>query len=90
MHVKNDLKDFDVTDLDLSTGTKLYIKDSFCHYYRGLWNETKKLWNKKTNICYFTFNGAVRISLQEKGTYSIIMHTDDLKELFPDEEFSMF
>ena len=29
----------------------------------------------------------VRIRLQEKGPYSITTHIDDLKELFPDEDF---
>ena len=47
MRVKKDLKDLDATDLDLPVVTKLYINDSLWPYYRGLWNETKKLWNKK-------------------------------------------
>ena len=50
MRVKKDLKDFDATDLDLPAGTELYINDSLCPYYRGLWNETKKLCNKKKKI----------------------------------------
>ena len=90
MRVKKDLKDLDATDLDLPAGTKLYINDSLCPYYRGLWNETKKLWNKKKMFSYFTVSGIVRIRLQEKGPYSIITHVDDLKELLPDEDFSMF
>ena len=44
----------------------------------------------RKNISYFTVRGNARISLQEKGQYSIITHIDDLKELFPDEDFSMF
>ena len=36
MRVKEDLKDLDATDLDLPAGTKLYINDSLCPYYRGL------------------------------------------------------
>ena len=90
MRVKKDLKDLDATDLDLPAGTKLYINDSLCLYYRGLWNEAKKLWNKKKIFSYFTVSGTVRIRLQEKGPYIIITHVDDLKELFPDEDFSMF
>ena len=39
---------------------------------------------------YFTVNGTVRIWLEEKGPYSIIKHIDDLRELFPDKDFSMF
>ena len=86
MHVKKDLKDLDATDLDLPAGTKLYINDSLCPYYRGLWNETKKLWNKEKMFSYFTVSGTVRIRLQQKGPQSIT-HIDDLKELFPDEDF---
>ena len=85
MLVKKDLKDLDATDLDLPAGTKLYINGSLCPYYRELWNEAKKMWNKKKKFSYFT----VRIRLQENGPYSIITHID-LKELFPDEDFSMF
>ena len=47
MCVKKDLKDLDATDLDLPAGTKLYINGSLCPYYRELWNEAKKMWNKK-------------------------------------------
>ena len=36
MRVKEDLKDLDATDLDLPAGTKLYINESLCPYYRGL------------------------------------------------------
>ena len=35
MRVKKNLKDLDATDLDLPAGTKLYINDSLCPYYRG-------------------------------------------------------
>ena len=38
---------------------------------------------------YFTVSGTIRIRLQEKVPCSIIRHIDDLKELFPDEDFSM-
>ena len=43
MRVKIDLKDLDATDLDLPSGTKLYMNDSLCPCYRGLWNGAKKL-----------------------------------------------
>ena len=78
MHFKKDLKDLDATDLDLPAGTGLYINDSLCSYYRGLWNVTKKLWNKKKIFSYFTVKGKVRIWLPEKGPYSIRAHIDGL------------
>ena len=54
MRVKKDLKDLAATDLDFPAGTKLCIDDNLCPYYRGLWNETKKLWNKKKMFSYFS------------------------------------
>ena len=45
---------------------------------------------KQKKISYFTVNSTVRKRLQEKGPYSIITRIDDLKKLFPDEDFSMF
>ena len=90
MRVKKDLNDLDATDLDLPAGTKLYSNDSLCTYYRGLWNKTKKLLSKKKIFSYFTVSGTVRIRLQEKGPHGIMTHINNLKELFPDEDFSMF
>ena len=86
MCIKKDLKDLDP---DLPAGTK-GMTDSLYPYHRGLWNETRNLWNKKKVFSYFTVNGTVRIRLQKKSPYSIITHIDDLKELFPDEDFSIF
>ena len=54
MRVKKDLKDLAATDLDFPAETKLCIDDNLCPYYRGLWNETKKLWNKKKIFSYFS------------------------------------
>ena len=56
-----------MTDQDLPAGTKLSTIDSLCPYYKGLWNETKKLWNKEKIFSYFTVTGTVRTRLQEKG-----------------------
>ena len=90
MRVKKDLNDLDTTDLDLLAGTKLYSNDSLCTYYRGLWNKTKKLLSKKKIFSYFTVSDTVRIRLQEKGPHGIMTHINNLKELFPDEDCSMF
>ena len=38
---------------------------------------------------FFSVNGSVCIKLQENGSYNIITHIDDLKEIFPDEDFTM-
>ena len=43
----------------------------------------QKTGNKK-KISFFAVNEAVRVKTQQQGTYENIMHTDDLKDLFPD------
>ena len=50
MCVKKYLKDLDATDLEFLAAIKLYIKDSLCRYHRELWNETRKLWNRKKDF----------------------------------------
>ena len=73
MRVKKDLKDLDATDQDLPAGTKPFISDSQCPYCRGLWNETKKLWNKKKIFSYFTVSGTVKIRVTSyKRTIHIV------------------
>ena len=90
MRVKSALKKLKPADLDLHVGTKLYINESLCPYYRGLWNQCKELWNRRKLFSFFTVNGSVRVKLQENGSYNIITHIDDLKEIFPEEDFTMF
>ena len=89
MRKKNELRKLKPSELDLPNGTKLYINESLCPYYRGLWNQCKKLWNKQGIFSFFTVNGSIRIKIRENGPYNIITHIDDLKDIFPDEDFTM-
>ena len=43
MRVKKDLKDLNPNNLDFPEGTRLFIIDNLCPYYRVLWNKYKKL-----------------------------------------------
>ena len=43
MRRKSELRKLKPSDLDLLNGTKLYINESLCRYYRYLWNQCKKL-----------------------------------------------
>ena len=47
MRMKKGLKDLNPAILSFPEGTKIYVNDSLCPYYNGLWNECKKLWNNK-------------------------------------------
>ena len=83
------LKDLNPTNLSFPEGTKIYVNDNLCPYYRGLWNECRKICNN-TKICsYFTANGTVRIKQVENGPYKGITHINDLRALFPEELISM-
>ena len=80
MSVKTDSKDLDATDLDLSVCV-LIIEDC------GM---KPRNCGMRKNIFLILLLVVVRIRLQEKGPHNIITHIDDLKELFPDKDFSMF
>ena len=43
MRKKSELRKLKPSDLGLPNGTKLYINESVCSYYRFLWNKCKKL-----------------------------------------------
>ena len=47
MRIKNGLKDLTPTNLSFPEGTKIFVNDSPCPHYRGLWNECKTLWNNQ-------------------------------------------
>ena len=43
LRVKKNLKDIDPSKLPFSEGTKIFINESLCLYYRGIWNKCNKL-----------------------------------------------
>ena len=88
MRIKKGLKDLNPTNLSFPEGTKIYVNDSLCPYYRGLWNECKKLWNNKI-YSYLTVNGTVRIKQVENGPNKSITHINNLRALFLEEQFSI-
>ena len=89
MRIKKGLKDLNPTNLTFPEGNKIYVNDSLCPYYRGLWNECKKLWNNKKIYSYFTVNGTVRIKQVENGPYKNITLVNDLRALFPEKQISV-
>ena len=56
---------------------------------QGLWNQCKKLWNKQGTFSFSTVNSSIRTKIRVNGLYNIITHIDDLKDIFPDEDFTM-
>ena len=47
LRVKRQLKGLDTSVVDLPEGTKIFINESLCPYYRGIWNIYKKLRGKQ-------------------------------------------
>ena len=86
--IKKGLKGLNPTNLGFPQGTKIYLNDSLCPYYRGLWNECKKFWNNKI-YSYLTVNGTVRIKQVENGPNKSITHINNLRALFLEEQFSI-
>ena len=86
MRIKKRLKDLNPASLSFPEGIKIYVNDSQCPYYWGLWNECNKLWNNKKIYSYFTVNGTVRIKQVKNGPYKSITHVNDVRALFPDDD----
>ena len=86
LRVEKDLKHLDPSKLSFSEGTKIFINESLCPYYRGIWNKCKKLRANQKLHQFYTINGIVRVKLEENGLPRSITHMLDLANLFPDIE----
>ena len=87
MKIKKDLKSMSFTDIDLPTGTKIYINESLCSYYRWLWSNCKKLKNANIIHTFYTVNGTVKVKVSDDGRARNITHMEDLKDIAPDFSF---
>ena len=87
MKVKKDLRNMSFTDIDLPSGTTLFLNESLCSYYRWLWSNCKKLRNKEIIHSFFTVNGTVKVKVSEGDKPRPITHLDDLKVIAPDFNF---
>ena len=84
LRLKKDLKHLDPSQLSFSEGTEIFINQSLCPYYKGIWNKSEKLRaNQKLNQ-FYTINGIVCIKLEENDPSKSIAHMLDLVNLFSD------
>ena len=86
LRVKRQLKSFDPSAVELPEGTKIFINESLCPYYRGIWNKYKKLRDKQKVYQCYAINGLIRLRIEESGQAKTITHMVDLQDLFPDIE----
>ena len=66
LRIKKDLKSLDPTELDFPEGTRIFINESVCAYYRGLWNKCKKLKGMGKLHVFFVSNGTIKVKILEK------------------------
>ena len=83
LRVKRQLKGLDPSGVDLPEGTKIFINESLCPYYRGIWSKCKKLMDKQKLYQYYTINGLIRLRIEESGQAKTITHMVDLQNLLP-------
>ena len=78
LQVKKDLKDLTADDLDLPRGTKIFVSQSLCLYYRILWSKTKRLESMGKIDSFFISGGTVKIKIDENRKPLAITLLDDL------------
>ena len=67
LQVKKDLKDLTADDLDLPQGTKIFVNQSLCPYYRILWSKTKRLQSMGKINNFFISGGTVKTKIDENS-----------------------
>ena len=84
LRVKTELKSLDPTELDFPENTRIFINESLCPYYRGIWNKCKKLGASQKIHQFYRISGLICVKLGKTGPSKIMTYMVDLKELFPD------
>ena len=51
------LKNLDIRKYGLNDGSRIYINESLCPYYHGLWGKCKGLWQDNVIASFYTTNG---------------------------------
>ena len=85
---KKKLKNVDPETVNLPYGTKIYINESLCTYYKKLWFKCKKLWDAKHILSFWVSNASIRVKLKNEAV-SIITHYCELANLSPDNPLRM-
>ena len=82
--MKKQLKDLDCALFNFPDGTKTFVNESLCPYYKGLWSKCKAIKNKNKLYQFYTINVVIRVKLAEYGPVKTVTCTSVLEELFPD------
>ena len=64
----------------------LTCNEDLCPYYRGIWDQCKKLRQRHLIHQYHTISGTVRVKVEKNGSPKFITHMVDLEQLFPEAD----
>ena len=84
---KKKLRNIDVGELNFAEETRLFLNDSLCPYYRGIYGKCKRLLEAKKISSFWTWNGNIKIKLDESSRPINITHDVDLYSRFDDFRF---
>ena len=88
LQAKKDLKDLNTDDLDLSKGTKIFVNQSPCTYYRMLWSKSKRLRSMGIINSFFISAGTVKVKITETSRPLAITNLNDFTIHFPNIDLS--
>ena len=80
----------DPTELEFPEGTRVFINESLCVYYRGLWNRYIKLKDTGKSNVSFVSNGTIKVKILKNDRAKPITHEADLQKMFPDIDVDNF
>ena len=87
--VKKDLQKLDMEELDLPAGTKIFVNQSLCPYYKVLWSKSKRLRDLNKIHSFYISNNGIKIRIHENSKPIIITHVADLEKHFPGIDLSL-
>ena len=89
LSVKKDLQKLDMEELDLPAGTKIFINQSLCSYYKVLWSKSERLRDLNEIHSFYISNNGIKIRIHKNSKPIIITHVADLEKHFPGIDLSL-
>ena len=78
---KKKLKEKNFERIGFPKETAIFINESLCPYYRGIWNKCKILKQENKIHSFWTTNGIIRYKKNEHENPIPVFHDEDLEEL---------
>ena len=84
---KSDLQKLNTTNRDLPEGSRIFVNQSLCSYYRLLWSISKKSHGNDKIFGWYVSNWSIKTKLQENIRPIYISHMEDIKKYCHDVDF---